>query len=128
MNVKKLILHTETTIDSAHYLKNYDGKCANLHGHTWFIEVWVKGSPRQLDDVGILFDFTHIKKIKEKFDHKLINELDYFAIDIPINPTAENITMIIYEELKKIRHDLEYKVRVYETKVGKETYCEYGDF
>lgn len=120
----KILLHTETVIDSSHYLRDYCGKCSSQHGHSWFIEVWIKGEKEDIDEVGILFDFGNIKKIKDKYDHKLINEIYPFTI---INPTAENLAEQIYEELKEIK-SLEYKVRIYETKVGKETYCEYGDF
>ena len=121
----KLTLHTETVIDSSHYLNDYNGKCANTHGHSWFVEIWIKGEPNQLDNVGILFDFGNVKKIKEKYDHKLINTISPFD---EINPTAENLSMNIYDELLEINPNLDYKVRIYETKVGKETYCEYGDF
>jgi len=122
-----LTLHTETTIDSSHYLKNYKGKCAELHGHSWFIEIWVRGTIDQCDEIGILYDFGNVKKLKEKMDHRLINDIPYFK-ENDINPTAENITHWIYKELRKDRPELKFKVRVYETKVGKETYCEGGDW
>lgn len=125
MEEKKLLLHTETAIDSCHRLRDYDGKCKNLHGHTWFVEVWVKGYAKDLDAVGILYDFGNVKSIKEKYDHLLLNDIPPFD---KVNPTAENITMNIYSELKKEKPILEFKVRVYETKVGKDTYCEYGDW
>lgn len=120
-----LLLHTEVVIDSCHQLKGYKGKCKNVHGHSWFIEVWIKGDTNQKDKVGILFDFGKVKKIKDKFDHKFINEIPPFDT---INPTAENLSEYFYEMLKKERKELEFKVRVYETKVGKETWCEYGDW
>ena len=121
--MKNYLLHTETVIDSCHYLKGYDGKCSELHGHTWLLKVWIKGS--KLDDVGILFDFTKIKTIKNIFDHKLINKIKPFD---EINPTAENMSRVIYEWLKINHSHLEFCVRLYETAVGKETWCEYGDF
>jgi 6-pyruvoyltetrahydropterin/6-carboxytetrahydropterin synthase len=121
----ELTLHTETVIDSSHYLKGYDGKCAAIHGHSWKLQVWIKGDSSQCDDVGILFDFGNIKKIQEKLDHKLINTISPFD---EINPTAENLSIWIYNALTDINFNLKYKVRLYETAVGKETYCECGDF
>ena len=120
-----LTLHTEVVIDSSHYLKGYEGNCKRIHGHSWFIEVWIKGNASQLDDVGILFDFGNIKKLKDKYDHQLINEISPFD---KINPTAENLCEQFYYELKDESPKLSFKIRVYETKVGKETWCEGGDF
>lgn len=123
---KYFLLKTEFVFDSAHSLRNYEGKCKNIHGHTWKVEIWIKGDSLKLDETGILFDFTNVQKLKEKLDHKYLNqEIPFFVI---LNPTAENISLFVYEELKKIRNDLSYGVRIYETLVGKETYCEYGDF
>lgn len=118
-------LHTEVAIDSCHELKGYDGACSRLHGHTWFLEVWIKGNSDQLDKDGILFDFGRVKDIKEKYDHRFINDIPPFD---KYNPTAENISQQFYKELKASRPELKFKIRLYETKVGKETYCEVGDF
>lgn len=118
-------LHTETTIDSAHFLQGYDGNCKNFHGHSWFLEIWIRGLRVDLNEVGILFDFGEVKRIKERFDHKLLNNIHPFT---EINPTAENISSVIYDQLKEINPHLLYKIRLYETKVGKETYCEVGDW
>lgn len=123
---KELLLHTEFTIDSSHHLCDYNGKCSNLHGHTWFVEVWIKGSPECRDKTGILFDFGAVKELKEMLDHKKLNDIPPFDT---VNPTAENISMFIYDWLRDVASlKLQFKVRLYETKVGKETYCEYGDF
>ena len=121
----KLKLHTETVLDSCHELKGYDGACSRLHGHSWFVEVWIKGDDSQLDKDGILFDFGRIKILKEKYDHRYLNEIPPFD---RINPTAEHISTQFYKELKEAKPELEFKVRLYETKVGKDTYCEVGDF
>ena len=118
----QLTLFTETAIDSAHKLVGYDGKCAQMHGHTWLLKVWVKGDDSQKDKVGILFDFGNINKIKEMLDHQIINDV------IVANPTAENISFWIYEKLKEMKPDLKFKVRLYETAVLKHTYCERSDF
>ena len=119
-----LTLHTEVTIDSCHKLDKYDGKCANLHGHTWKVELWFKGSSLETDDVGILVDFGIVKELKELLDHKYLNDV------IQKNPTAENLTQWIYYWIKdRIKNNnIKQKVRVYETAVDKLTYCEAGDF
>lgn len=116
-------LHTEVVVDSAHYLEGYDGICKNLHGHSWRIRVWIKGNSSQLDNVGILFDFTNVKTmIKDRFDHKLLNDV------LALNPTAENIAISIYKGLRDKFPTLYFVVRVYETSIGKECWAQTGDW
>jgi len=119
----ELTLHTETTIDSCHQLVGYNGKCKNWHGHTWLVKVWFKGDSKLVDDVGILVDFGIVNEVKEWLDHKKVNDV------IQGNPTAENISQIIYNYIKdKIKEGIKVKVRLYETAVLKKTYCECGDW
>lgn len=84
--------------DAAHFLKNYQGKCARIHGHTWEVEVKVRG--KELDQIGMLVDFSMLKKnlkeVVERLDHILINDLLPFQ---DTNPTAENISAYIGNEL-----------------------------
>lgn len=121
-----LTLYTETVIDSCHYLRDYsNGPCNRMHGHSWKISIWIRGDEKYKDKVGILFDFTNVKKIKDKYDHYELNAIPPFT---EINPTAENISTTIYKDLKATKPELDFKIRVYETAVGKETYCECGDF
>ena len=79
---------------AAHYLPNYEGKCSQMHGHTWKVELAVKGEVDE--ETGMVVDFTEIKAfldgVKDKFDHTLLNDI------IP-NPTAENICLWIKDEL-----------------------------
>lgn len=125
----EILLHTETTIDSAHQLKGYNGKCSNQHGHTWFLDLFIKGEETDLDKDGILFDFGKVKEIKDLLDHKFLNDNPYFDIDKGgVNPTAENISLWIYHKLKEMNNRFYFKIRLYETKIGKETWCEVGDF
>lgn len=121
----KITIYTETVIDYAHFLRNYEGKCKNLHGHSGLIRIWVRGEEIQLDERDILFDFTNVSMIKELLDHKCLNDYEYFKDK---NPTAENACLFVYNLLKKFKKELEYKVRFYETAVGKNTYAEVGDF
>lgn len=121
----KLKLHTETVIDSSHQLRDYQGNCSRVHGHTWKVEIWVKGDSAQVDEVGILWDFGNVKKLKDIYDHRFINDITPFN---EINPTAENLSQQFYKFVKGTKPELEFKVRVYETVVGKETWCEVGDW
>jgi 6-pyruvoyltetrahydropterin/6-carboxytetrahydropterin synthase len=92
-------LSVEAHFDAAHALRGYKGKCENLHGHHF--KVVVKASARQLDDIGLAYDFTKLKaKLKtilNKFDHTTINEIPPFD---KINPSSENTAHTIYKELK----------------------------
>ncbi|MDR3330881.1 MAG: 6-carboxytetrahydropterin synthase QueD [Endomicrobium sp.] len=84
---------------SAHCLREYKGKCENLHGHNWKIKAVFSGS--KLDNTGMLIDFGNIKKHMNKIiaylDHKFLNDIDPFN---NINPTSENIALFIIEQLK----------------------------
>ncbi len=89
--------------DSApqHQLRNYGGKCENMHGHNFGVEVEIEGD--RLDQkVEILMDFKELKKelneVLDTLDHKHLNSLEYFENR---NPSSENIARYIYEEMKK---------------------------
>jgi 6-pyruvoyltetrahydropterin/6-carboxytetrahydropterin synthase len=85
---------------SAHFLNGYEGKCESLHGHNWKVEVEVRG--KKLDKIGMLMDFkilkNSLKKILDKLDHCLLNDLKIFKNN---NPSAELISQYVYEELQK---------------------------
>ncbi len=80
-------------ISAAHRLTlDYDSKCSNLHGHNWIIDVYLESN--ELDNNGMVMDFTHIKReIQDKFDHKVINDV------VDFNPTAENLAKYICDVL-----------------------------
>jgi len=82
------------TFDAAHRLPDYEGKCANLHGHTYTLEVVVEGDVNPASgmvmDFGLLKDV--VKTVLENYDHAYLNDLMH-------NPTAENIIIALFEEL-----------------------------
>ncbi len=92
-------LSVEQHFDAAHALRGYRGKCENLHGHRFQVKVKVTAS--QLDDIGLAFDFTELKRmlksILDKFDHANLNETPPFD---KINPSSENIARTVYEAMK----------------------------
>lgn len=93
-------LTIKSHFDAAHTLKGYPGECSNLHGHTWDIEVTVSGS--ELDEIGIVYDFKTLKAdlaaVLEPFDHANLNDVPPFDT---LNPTAENLAMVIYQSLER---------------------------
>jgi 6-pyruvoyltetrahydropterin/6-carboxytetrahydropterin synthase len=85
---------------AAHSLRGYKGKCEELHGHNWKVEVLVS-SPK-LNSLGMVLDFKELKeklnKVLSLLDHRYLNEIDFFK---KFNPTSENIARYIFENLKK---------------------------
>ncbi len=85
--------------DAAHFLENYEGKCAKLHGHRYVVEVAVQAA--ELDDSGIAFDFVDLKRelreLAERLDHEHLNELPEFE---GRSTSAEDQARWFYEELR----------------------------
>lgn len=85
--------------DAAHFLRNYQGKCSELHGHTWGVEVKIEGF--KLNQSELLFDFQALKKLLKQtlsaFDHAFLNEVPPFD---KISPTGENLARFIYQNLE----------------------------
>ncbi len=92
-------ISVEQHFDAAHFLRGYQGKCEALHGHRF--GVVVKISATELDEVGLAYDFTVLKKhladILSRFDHTCLNDTPPFD---KINPSSENIAATIYNELR----------------------------
>ena len=122
---------------SGHRLLNYDGKCRHLHGHNARAEIELNSE--ELDDRGMVFDFSDIKKavkswIDENLDHLMIlNEKDEIIpmlekageryLAVPANPTAEFISKLIYDRVKSLGFPV-VSVKVWETP---DSYAEYSD-
>ncbi|MDR0549192.1 MAG: 6-carboxytetrahydropterin synthase QueD [Deltaproteobacteria bacterium] len=83
---------------AAHNLREFHGRCENLHGHNWFVEVRV--TAKELDRTGLVIDFGVLKKLLNEtldlVDHKYLNELEYFKVD---NVSSENIARFIFNQM-----------------------------
>ena len=93
-------LTVEREFASGHYLRNYKGKCENPHGHNYKVRVTLVG--RELDQAGLLLDFTLLKQVMrpviERLDHCMLNEIEPF---IELNPSAENIARFFHDETSR---------------------------
>ena len=128
------ILKTAAAFDSAHFLAGYNGKCANLHGHHWVIEVEAGSETLQEtgEKRGMVIDFGDLKKavraLADSYDHALIYENgtlkaatlaalqdeNFRLIAVPYRPTAENFAKAFYEKLTADGLPVQ-SVTVYET-------------
>lgn len=100
--------------EAAHSLPNHDGKCRNLHGHSYVFEVTVGGSvvnngPKE----GMVMDFADLKKVVNEeillsWDHSYLNDI------VPFVTTAENLALEIYNRLKNKNISV-IKVKLWET-------------
>ncbi|HXQ27443.1 MAG TPA: 6-carboxytetrahydropterin synthase QueD [Candidatus Acidoferrales bacterium] len=90
----------DETFAAAHNLREYKGKCEDLHGHNYKVRVTLAG--KEIDSVGLLYDFVHLKQVIrgviQSLDHKYLNELAPFD---KLNPSAENIARHIYDETSR---------------------------
>lgn len=88
------------SFSAAHLLAEIGGKCEELHGHNFKVEVTV--GAMELNAEGILIDFRLVKKwlkeILDRMDHQHLNDLPFFA---GTNPSSENIARYIYKEMQK---------------------------
>ena len=115
---RRVLVSKEFTFDAAHHLHDYEGKCKNLHGHTYKVIFGISGYN---DSRGLMIDFGDIKEIWKNeidihLDHRYLNET------LPLmNTTAENIVVWIYEKMADALQNKDYKgarvefVRLYET-------------
>lgn len=116
-------LTAECQFDSAHNLRGYEGACESLHGHTYRVQVFYRGS--ELNDQGILIDFKRLKSVLREvvsyLDHRYLNELPEFQKQ---NPTAENMAKVIFEKMRSLLGQEISKVTVWETPTSSATYWE----
>jgi 6-pyruvoyltetrahydropterin/6-carboxytetrahydropterin synthase len=132
----------EFSFEASHALDGYDGKCKNIHGHSYQLVVTIKGKP--IEDVnnpkyGMVLDFGDLKKlikeaILDKFDHSLIlNETSRFkslavnnekVILVPYQPTSE---MMVIDFARRIRLVLPTKIRLHNL-ILRETATSYAEW
>ncbi|MBU3106898.1 6-carboxytetrahydropterin synthase QueD [Clostridium gasigenes] len=137
------ILKAEHSFDSAHFLSNYEGKCGNIHGHRWKVEIEVQSETLvkggQLD--GMVIDFGDLKKdvksMADYYDHALIIEKDtmreetlscinkdgFKTIEVNFRPTAENFAAFFFNAMKDKGYNVK-RATVYETPSNSAVYEE----
>ena len=118
-------LKTNSSFDSAHFLAGYEGKCRNLHGHRWTVEVEVGGEKLMQDGQtrGMVVDFGDLKKdLREKteeMDHCLIMEKG--TLKEKTMEAAENLAKYFYEYMADKGYQV-LRTTVYETPTNAATY------
>ncbi len=121
---------------AANFLRDYDGKCENLHGHNYKVYAYARGE--ELDEGGMLLDFTVLKgalrTVCKKLDHTNLNDLCENGVSVfNQNPSAERIAKYIFDQLFAAlqKSDKEngsndakklYRVDVFETDTSRATY------
>jgi 6-pyruvoyltetrahydropterin/6-carboxytetrahydropterin synthase len=87
----------DETFAAGHALRGYKGKCENVHGHNYRVRVTLQGD--SLDQIGLLYDFVHLKQMMKDviqvLDHRFMNEIPPFDT---VNPSAENIAKYFYQQ------------------------------
>lgn len=88
------------SFSAAHLLKEIGGKCEELHGHNFLVEVSV--ASESLNSEGLLIDFRVVKRwtdeVLEQLDHKYLNEIEYFK---GINPSSEQLARFLYDRISE---------------------------
>ncbi len=126
----------EFHFEMSHCLNNYDGLCANIHGHSYKLFVCLRGEPNQdktSSSYGMVMDFSQLKKIVQKqildwLDHSLIIEQHSSFIKeveklstkktiVNFQPTCENLVLAIKDKIQPLLPtDVElFSIRLYET-------------
>lgn len=112
----KITITKRFKFESAHFLPQHKGKCKNWHGHSYVLDVTVRGYV--FEKTGMIIDFGELKEIVQKtvvdvLDHKLLN-------DIFENPTAEIMIIAIAGQIRDVlpKDVFLKKVRLYETDTG----------
>ncbi len=115
-------IKVKTDFSAAHNLRNYAGKCENLHGHNWIVEAVFRYAKTDKDGLAVDFRIAKdaLKGIIEPLDHSYLNDLKFFR---KVNPTSENIAKFIYDGLKKKNKNIKF-VSVWENERSCATYYE----
>lgn len=128
------ILKTNASFDSAHFLKDYEGKCANIHGHRFKVAVRIGSEVLEENGAnrGMIVDFSKLKEelglLAKELDHSLIIEKNslkektlmalreekFRVIEVDFRPTAENFAKYFYDKMKAFGYHV-IETTVYET-------------
>ena len=128
------ILKIEECFDSAHFLSGYKGKCSNIHGHRWKVEIQICADKLREDAQtrGMIVDFgklkDDLKKEVDYFDHTLIieegtlkektmdamREEGFLIRKVKFRPTAENFAKYFYDVMSRAGYTVNMAT-VYET-------------
>lgn len=86
-------LNKDFNFSSAHYIPHEEtGKCMNVHGHTYFVNLTIAGD--ELDKMGFLVNFSELKSlIHKRYDHQLLNDFEEFK---DYSPSTEQVAQTIY--------------------------------
>ena len=119
-------LSVEVSFAAAHQLRGYQGKCENMHGHNWRVQVSVIA--QELNNIDIAIDFHDLKRMAREviapLDHAYLNDLFPFTEK---NPSSENIAKWIFDSMKKKIMDENVRVSavtVWESDTASATYYE----
>jgi 6-pyruvoyltetrahydropterin/6-carboxytetrahydropterin synthase len=106
----------EQTFAAGHALRNYKGRCENIHGHNFRVQAVIEGE--RLDDTGLLVDFIDVKnvmrKIIDRLDHVFLNDIPPFDVK---NPSAENIAEYFHQEMSRSLTGSPVPIRIREIKI-----------
>ena len=117
-------ISVEHSFAAGHALRNYKGKCENIHGHNYKVQVTLAGN--ELNAEGLLMDFVElraeIKGLVEKLDHHFLNDIPPFD---QLNPSAENLAKYIFDGIEPGARNQGLRVQgvtVWETDTTSATY------
>ena len=121
LSTPKASITKKLVFDSAHYITDHEGKCKNLHGGRYDIEISIKD---RIDPMtGFVIDYSLIKNITKnlvinKFDHKTLN---LTCSELSWRSSTEFLAIVIWEILIEYLPNLK-KIKIYETETS---YCEF---
>ena len=124
-------LYKEVSFDASHRLLHYRGKCHNLHGHRWKVEIWIIGKTD--DQTNILVDYNEIKQAVYRYDHQIILHKDdpmvprieefHPVITTPGDPTSELLAELIRDSIEAAYAPSGRDVRVETIRVWESPSC-----
>jgi 6-pyruvoyltetrahydropterin/6-carboxytetrahydropterin synthase len=119
-------LSVEVSFSAAHQLRGYKGKCENMHGHNWKVQISVMAET--LNEIDLAIDFHDLKRMANEvtapLDHAFLNDIFPFTEK---NPSSENMAKWIFDSLKKKITDERVRVSavsVWESDTASATYYE----